>query len=233
MPEEFNTIEVAPSEDNGNVPAEAPSEPVVDEVIPAVEETVQPTEPELYELPDGRKVDAGTVAQEYKNLLSDYTRKSQELASFKNPAQGNLQTEDKPNQYANPEYVPQTYEEIIQEAQKRALEAIEKKQAESVEHEKAVEAGVMGQIEEIKKVDPSLDENKLFLHATKYGFTDLKVAHQNMKDMREIAKTAQKTAVQNIAKRADPVSSSPGATGAKTNPNNFSTAIEYLRSLHK
>src|SRR4029079_11164306 len=37
-----------------------------------------PTEGELYELPDGRKVDAQTLQKEWKtNFLPDYTKKSQ------------------------------------------------------------------------------------------------------------------------------------------------------------
>ena len=102
-------ISVAPSEENGNVPLDTPSEetpaipalpggedaPVAEETpagdeapavegeeVPVVEET--PAVDELFELPDGRKVDAATLQTEWKdNFAPEYTRKAQELADLK------------------------------------------------------------------------------------------------------------------------------------------------------
>lgn len=228
------SIDVAPSADNGNVPVDAPEttpsepvEPITPETPAEPVETVTPTEPELFELPDGRKVDAATVAQEYKNLLSDYTRKSQELAK----AKPELPEQKPTNPYADPSYVPQTYEEILQEAEARALRAIEAKSQAQVDSQKALEDAVSSQLDDIRTTDPQVNENALFLHATKYGFRDLKQAHQNMKDMSEMAKKVQTVTAQNIAKRTDPVSVSPGATGAKLDPSQFATAREYVRAL--
>lgn len=224
-------IEVVPSEDNGNVPAEAPNEQPI-EATPATAEAAQPAEPvaELYELPDGRKVDAETLSKEWKeNFYPDYTRKSQALAAKDKDTLPTKEIAENP--YANPEYVPQSYEELLQVAEERALRAIEAKEQERIASQQAVETEVVSQLTEVKKIDPAINENSLFLHATKYGFRDLKVAYQNMKDMNDLAKNVQKTTAQNIAKRSDPVSVSPGATGIRPDPSNFSNAVEYMRSL--
>jgi len=226
------TMSVAPSEEQGNISVETEPE-VAEEVTPETPaeekvETVETTEPksELYELPDGRKVDAETLSKEWKeNFYPDYTRKSQALAAKEQPL------ETKTNQFADPEYVPSSYEELLKEAELRAVKAIESKQIEQIEQQKQIETAIETQLSEIKKVDPALNENALFLHANKYGFRDLKVAHQNMRDMSDLAKKVQNKTVQDIAKRADPVSVSPGATGARPNPSNFSTAVEYLNAV--
>lgn len=235
------SIEVPRSEEGGNgLPPEAPIETPKTETPAEKVETVEPTEPtvvteELFELPDGRKVDAETVAQEYKNLLSDYTRKSQELAKVKQPETiTNTPTE---SPFANPEYVPQTYEELLKEAELRAVRAIEAKEQSRIEAERAIEDTVASQIKELKTIDKNLNENALFLHANnyraKYGisFPDLKSAYTHMKDVAELTKNVQKTTVENIAKRNDPVSITPGATGQRPDPSQFENARDYLRSL--
>jgi len=226
-----DSIEAAPSEENGNVPAEeivpvAPSEPA-EEASPEAQEPA--VVEELYELPDGRKVDAETLSKEWKeNFYPEYTRKSQELAKVKTETIN----EPKPTSpYEDPNYVPQTYEEIIKAAEERALQTIEQREQDRVAQHQAVEEAVLAQLSEVKKLEPTLNENRLFEHANKYGFKDLNLAYQNMKDMREQAKAIQQETTKNIAKRADPVSSSPGATGAKLNPDDFGSALEYLRAL--
>lgn len=222
-----NDIEAVPSEDNGNVPAEAPS--VQPETVTPAEPEVkaQPAEPtpELYELPDGRKVEPSVLVDEYKNLLSDYTRKSQALAA---QAPKELAPQEPT---ANPDYQPQSYEEIFQIAEQRALRAIEAKEQARIQEQQAVENTVISQLNEIKTVDANVNENALFKHAMDYGFRDLKLAHKNMRDMADLAKKVQMTTSNNIAKRNDPVSASPGATGNKPDPSNFSNAVDYLRSL--
>lgn len=229
MPEE--TIDVLPSEDNGNIPLDTPSVEQTSETPTEQAETVpttEPSTPELYELPDGRKVDGATAAQEYKNLLSDYTRKSQELAQVKNSG-GTLQPKTAEEQ--TDEYIPQSYEELFQIAEQRALKAIEAKEQVRIEERKQIEDTIANQLNELKTVDSTLNESALFAHATKYGFKDLKIAHQNMKDMNALVKNVQQTTAKNIQKRNDPVSAVPGATGQKPNPSQFSSAIEYFRSL--
>lgn len=231
------SIEVAPSEESGNVPAEeialiAPSEPTTTETPAETVETTEPVvpiEPELFELPDGRKVDGETLAKEWKqNFLPEFTRKSQELAKL---TKSELQTNEPTDPLADPEYTFATYEELAAHIEARTIAKLEAKETERVQREQAIEREVVTQLTEIKTLDPNLNENSLFLHANKYGFRDLKVAYQNMKDMSEIVKNVQKTTAANIAKRVDPVSVTPGATGQRLNPDDFSSAIDYLRAL--
>lgn len=224
------SIEVVSSEAGGNGLPETPSEPATPVVPAEPTEPAQPAASELFELPDGRKVDGETLAKEFKeNFLPEFTRKSQELAELKKgPLQNN---EPEKNPYSDPTYVPQSYDEIIKAARDEALRELDAREQAKVEQTRAIENEVVNQLTEIKKTDPTLNENALFLHAKKYGFKDLKVAHQNMKDMSDLAKKVQTTTANNIAKRNDPVSISPGATGAKPNPSNFSSAIDYLRSV--
>lgn len=239
-------IEVVPSEDNGNVPAETPSEQPKEQAPTVVEPVATPEtpkEPELFDLPDGRKVDSVTLAKEWKeNFMPDYTKKSQELGRIKETINPTPQTPEKP--YQKSDWQPQSWAEAIQIAEQSALEKIDAREKAKVEQQQAVENAVVTQLSELKtgftdaqgnKIpgDPTLNENALFLHATKYGFRDLKSAHLNMKDFAEQAKKVQTTTAQNIAKRNDPVSVTPGANGAKPNPSQFGSAIDYLRSLHK
>lgn len=227
---EEETIDVPRSDETmEEAPVETPSETVETTETPAeiVEETVPTTEPELFELPDGRKVDAGTVAQEYKNLLTDYTKKSQTLAEIE---KSKLPTPtEKP--YTDPEWAPQTYAELIDIAKREINEERQQEQQSIIEQQQAVENQVIGELNEIKTSDPSLNENALFMHATKYGFKDLKLAHQNMKDMADVVKKTQQITADNITKRQDPVSVAPGASGQKLNPADFATAVEYMRAL--
>lgn len=227
-------IAVEPSSslmEDRNVAPIVPSEPVTPEATPVVEPAT-PAEPEveLFDLPDGRKVDAETLSKEWKqNFAPEFTRRSQELAELK---KGNvLPTNETKNPYADPNYVPQSYEEIIKVAEERALKTLADKQNAEVEQKQAIENEVANQLTEIKKLDPTLNENALFEHANKYDFKDLRLAHQNMKDMLDVVKKTQATTAQNIAKRNDPVSVSPGATGAKLNPDDFSNARDFLRAL--
>lgn len=233
---ENETIEAVPSADNGNIPVDAPSEPTQDPVTPAATEPVTPTEPatpELYELPDGRKVDGATVASEYKNLLSDYTRKSQELALKTTPGNVPLQETKPTDPLTDPNYVPQTFAEIRDAGAREALRILDEREQAKVNHQQAIETAVETQLKEIKATDSTLNENLLFQHATKYGFRDLKLAHQNMKDMADMAKKVQTTTAQNIQKRNDPVSVSPGATGARPDPRQFSSARDFVKALNQ
>lgn len=230
MPEP-ESIEATPS-DTEVTPEVTPSEPATTETPAEPTEPAAPAEPtaELFELPDGRKVDAITLSKEWKeNFYPDYTRKSQELAKVKPE---NL-PETAKNPLSDPNYVPQTYEELAQQIEARAEAKAEAREKEKIERQTAIENSVSEQLTELKTTDPTLNENSLFLHATKYGFRDLKLAHQNMKDMSETMKRVAKTTADNITKRNDPVSISPGATGARPDPSQFNSAVEYMRSLKK
>ena len=221
-------IETTPEVEETVVPnsEETPSE------VPPEETTETPTETDLFELPDGRKVDGATLATEWKeNFAPDYTRKSQELADLK---RDNLPAETpKEDKYANPEYVPTSYRETMDAAKSELRAEMEAEKQQVVESRQNAENAVVEQLNEVKKLDSALDENKLFLHATKYGFQDLTMAHSNMKAMEALTKDVQKTTAENIAKRNDPVSiPSGGAKGAQLDPSNFESASDYLRSLN-
>lgn len=211
---------------------ETPSEPIASETPAEKVETTEPVVPavELFDLPDGRKVDGETLAKEWKeNFLPDYTRKSQDLAKLKTE----ILPDNKPkeNPYADPAYVPQSYEEILTVAEERALAKLDAREQAKVEQQQDIENAVVTQLTELKSLDPNLNENALFLHANKYGFRDLKLAHQNMKDMADVIKKTQTVTAANIAKRVDPVSTTPGAGGQKLDPSSFATAVDYLRAL--
>lgn len=225
-----DSIAAAPSEENGNVPLDtpdAPSEPAAPET-PAVVETETPAEPvaELYELPDGRKVDAETLSKEWKeNFYPDYTRKSQALAAKE-------RTITPPtDKLADPEFTPESYGELAQLIEERAVQRVKAEEQARADQARAQEDFYTNQLTEIKKSDPSMNESALFIHATKYGFSDLKQAHQNMRDMNEMVKKVQQTTAANISKRSDPVSVSPGAIGNTPDPSTFATARDFLASL--
>ena len=235
------TVDVAPSEENGNVPLDTPSEETPEipplpggEEEPAVVVEAEDPEPEaeLFELPDGRKVDAATLQTEWKeNFAPEFTRRSRELAELKKGTP-DLPTETPPSPYADPDYVPESYEEILKVAEQRVFAAMEQRDSENQQRQQQAESAVVAQLDAVKKIDPSVDENKLFLHANKYGFRDLSQAHQNMRDMSSVVKNVQQTTAKNIAKRNDPVSiSSGGAVGQASDPSMFENAAEYLRSL--
>lgn len=234
-----DSMEVVPSAENGNVPAEeiaplAPSEQPKEETPAKVETTVEPTVPEvveeLFETPDGRKVDAATLQREWKdNFYPEYTRKSQALAELE---KGNTINKAPEKPYENPEWQPQSWQEAISIAKQEALAEIQATEQAKIAQQQQIENAVVEQLNEIRKEDPALNDNALFLHATKYGFRDLKAAHQNMKDMSEMAKKVQTTTATNIAKRNDPVSVSPGSSGgSRPDPSSFGNAIEFLRAL--
>lgn len=237
-----DSMEVLPSEDNGNVPAEEilPVAPAAtpSEVVPSAEEGAEPVVPsapveaEMFELPDGRKVDAATLTKEWKeNFMPAFTQKSQELANLKT-GQAPLTEQPPANPYQDPNYIPQSYEEIIKAAEERTLKALEERQTAQQQAQQQIEDAVVAQITQIRTTDPTLNENALFLHATKYGFQDLTKAHQNMKDMQEQIKKVQTTTAENIAKRQDPVSVTPGnAGGTPLDPSQFATSRDYLRAL--
>lgn len=237
------SIDVAPNADNGNVPAEqvapvASSEPTPPGDQPASTTDTAPAaaaEPQLYELPDGRKVDAETLTKEWKeNFLPDYTRKSQEIARIKtavDPTAPNINNDQPKNPLEDPNWQPTSIAEVIQVAKEATLKEIEGKEAAKEAARQNVENEIATQLSDVKKLDANVDENALFLHATKYGFRDLRQAHANMRDMQGAIKKVQTATAQNVQKRNDPVSITPGASGAKPNPSQFSSAVEYMRAL--
>lgn len=232
-PVESEAIDVPANEDNGNVPADAPAtEPTAEPQEPAAEPAAPAATPppELVELPDGRKVDAVTAASEYKSLLGDYTRKSQELALLKGPKPAEITKPADP--FQDPEYVPKTYGELASEITAKIARDAKAKEDAVIAENTALEAQVNEQLTAVKAIDKTVNETALFDHATKYGFRSLILAHQNMTDMAKLAKNVKQSTAKDVLKRNDPVSIVPGAAGGqKPNPSNFENAREYLRSL--
>ena len=229
------TIDVAPSEENGNVTVDTPSEQPDDTTPVEEKETAQPAEPTLYDLPDGRKVDGVTLAKEWKeNFLPDYTRKSQTLAEIEK----NKTKEVVDDPYAKPDYIPKNYRELIEVAKQEAIKETEAKQQAETERVKAIETDISNQISVLKTIDPKLNEDALFKHANdyrvKYGieFPNLQAAYQHMKDIGVLAKNVQQETAKNIQKRNDPVSTTGGkANGVAPNPKSFTNAIQYLKAI--
>lgn len=180
-------------------------------------------------------MDGATLAKEFKeNFLPDYTRKSQELARLQQaPNTPGITPPAAPaDPLQNPEYVPKDLPELAKIIRESTLKAIDERDMKAKAEQKAVEDAVSEQLKAVKTLDKDVNENELFLHATKYKFTDLRVAHQNMKDMAKIVKDTQQATARNVQKRADPVSVVPGGSGGqRQDPGQFENAREYLRSL--
>lgn len=222
-------------------PVETPVAPVTTEEQPVTPPTesapvaapVVPAEPELYDLPDGRKVDAATLAHEFKNnFMPDYTRKSQIAAQVAQqppaPVAPQPQTTNAPQTppWRDPNWVPQTYAEVI-DAAKQDIQLDQARQ--NYEREQAtaqINSMVDGQLAEIRKTEPNLSEDLLFQHALKYSFPDLNAAFKNMKDFNLAVKRTEAQTVKNIQARAeDPVA-------VQTQQPSSSNEIDYRRMVN-
>lgn len=207
-----------PKVENTPSPEEPKKEetPVAD---PAPEVTPEPTV-ELFDLPDGRKVTATELKEEYQKLLPEFTRKSQKLAEYEKGKKDINSDLDKEPEWKNPEYVPKTYAEIIELAKAEAINELNRKAEEEQARTREITSQIDAEIAELKKLDPKLDENALFVHANKYGLQNLKFAYQNMMDMKKaIVETEQKTIKNLKTREADPVST--GASPASTEDDGY------------
>lgn len=166
-------------------------------------------EPKLYKLPDGRMVDADTLAKEFQeNFLPDYTVKSQKLAKLEanDPSKINRDQEKPDKPWKNPDWVPENSQELLSAAVEKFYEDIQTKADAEKQAREQVAQVVDTQLAEIKAKDPKLDEEALFNHANKYGFTDLKKAHENLQEIKGVATRTEKQVVKNMKTReADPV----------------------------
>lgn len=224
----------APAADPAPSPDPAPKDDTPAD--PAPEVTPKADEPILYETPDGRKVDAETLQKEWKeNFLPEFTKKSQRLAELERGGKDLNSPKDGEPDWKKPDYVPQNYAEVIELAKREALEEIKNNAKAEEDRILAIQTAVDNEIADLKKVDPKLDENALFAHANKYGFTSLKAAHSNMSDMRKAIVDTEQRTVKNLKTRdADPISA--GANGdvpenSGYDPNEmskFDNANEYL-----
>jgi len=265
-------VEVVDNDGNGSAPAPSPTPSPTPEVPPAPAPSAEGTTPNgeqkpsaapvadpkdpqapapsadgLVELPDGRKVDPATASKEYRSLLADHTRKSQELAKLKgNPAPTAPNGTPNPNinnaplrKWEDPNWQPSSYKELLDVGEeKKAYEAEQARIAKEAE-DAHLATTIDSQIEEIKKTDPTLNVNALYQHATKYQFgLNLKGAYLNMKDMAANVKKAQEITAQNINKRnADPVAGNTGGVGVVPDGDVYDpsarrmSASDFLRNL--
>lgn len=214
--------EVAPAE---TTPAEeaAPAEPAPAETTPA-------PEPELFELPDGRKVDAATLSTLWRDeFMPEFTQRSQKLAEL---TKGPQPPQEKTDPLKDPNYIPPTYDELAAQIEQRILGGMQERQEKEAAARKAIEDAAVSQLNEVKAADPSVNESELFKYAMKYQFSDLRLAHASMKERDDAVKAAMTHTKQSVNDRQDPVSAKPGAAaGGALNPDSFSSSVEYLRAL--
>lgn len=221
---EPNNAEAPSSDGNATIPdGEAP----VEEPKAPEGESAPAPEPEaqLYELPDGRKVDAETLQREWsENFMPEFTRRSQRLAEIERGPQNqplNSPQQELPK-WKDPNYVPETYAEIIEIAEQRALERVREEANKEVQRQAELASMVDQQIAAIRAKDPKLDENALFQHANKYGFTDLSAAYENFSEMKRVALATEERVTKNLKTRAaDPVA------GAGIPPSQGGGALDY------
>lgn len=231
---------VSPTPTPDQAPAGDPATPTPNPVAPvAGDGTPAPAapEPELYELPDGRKVDAATLSREWKeNFLPEFTRKSQALAERGAHAPGAKEvTPDQPP-WMKDDWQPGSYAEIVKLAKEAAITELRQGAEQEAAQARAVAEEVDKQITDLKAKDPQLDENALFNHALKYGFRDLNAAHSNMIAFRDVARETEERVTKGQT-RKDPIAAgggTPPSSGGALEPgahSNFRSANEFLRSL--
>jgi len=230
-------------------PSETPTQEVKKEETPAVSDAVEvpgtetPKSDNLMELPDGRKVTPEEFQKQWKeHFYPEFTRKSQELAELKRgnpPKTPDVNNpEKKLPSWKDPNYEPQTYAEIIEIATKEAEERMSQKQEAEAKARMELETRVTQDLSEIKKIDPNLDESKLFAHANKYGFSDLKSAYANYADVQNMLRVTEEKVLTNLKKRDVPVSGNNNPKPVVVNDEidrvsmgNFSSATEYFNSI--
>lgn len=229
---------VTPSNDPNAGAGNGGGQPAAD---PNAGKTVQPT---TYKLPDGREVDGATLAEVYKSLLGDYTQKAQALSAYE---KAGVKVEPQPNinkatqqPWEDPNWIPKNYAEIVA-VSKAAVQAEREAQTRAEAEAKAqVAQQVEGELAEIKKIEPNVSEDLLFAHATKYGFTNLVQAFNNMRDLNVAIKQTQANTQKNLQNRANEVINAKGGEGGgnKTEGVDYGrvtqkgmNAIDFLRSL--
>lgn len=249
----MNDFELSGSSDSAPAPVEetvvdTPSETTETEV-PAPEKAVEdpagdptpeaPSESEkLYETPDGRKVTADELSKLWKeNFYPEFTRKSQELSELKRGKELNNEVKDE-KPWDSPDYTPETYADLIKIAKEEAKKEIFASREKEIAAQAEIKSRIENEINELKKIDPSLDENTLFQHANKYGFSDLRAAHSSLTDFKKAVIEAEQRTLNNLKKReAIPVA---GANVKKETPSGdfdaeavamFDSPADYYKHL--
>lgn len=215
-------------EEQGSAEGEAPKE----------EQKPEESE-ELYALPDGKQVDAATLAKEWRdNFLPEFTRRSQELAALKNPK---VEKEEAvaPDPWKSTEWEPKTYQELLDAAKTEAERTVWQKITEEANREtqeqQAREAFITQEIEQIKQLDPKVNINTVMAHASKYAFSSLIPAYQNLRAIQEAEKRVEDRVMKNIKLRAgEPVgedSAAPSSAPSDFAPGKgFEMAMKQIRN---
>lgn len=193
-------------------------EETTDEAIetPAAPEVAETQAPVEYELPDGKKVDANTLAKEWKeNFMPTFTRNAQELAAIKAKVQPQETAKPTgPAPWSNPEWAPENYQQLAEGLQQQVWQQI-LDAAQAEERQKAErDAYVQREIEEVKALDPRADVNRVMAHAAKYAFPSLIPAYQNMKAIEDAERRVEERVMRNMQSRAqEPVGTSKVTSG--------------------
>lgn len=177
---------------------------------------------ELYELPDGMKVDAKGLTEAWRDrFMPEFTRRSQELSALKAKGgqQPKAEEQPKPAPWTDPAWEPKTYQELVEAASFKAKEETWQKVLEEStrgEREQAErDAYVTQEVEQLKGLDPKVNVSAVMAHASKFGFQSLIPAYQNLKTIDEAEKRTEERVLKNMKQRAgEPVgvgAADPGA----------------------
>ena len=129
-------------------------------------------------------------AEQYKNLLPDYTRKSQELADLKKGDNKQKEADDTPA-FMKPDWKPNSYQDLAQ-AIKTAAEMGEKNALAKLEAQREAQEKAKGELDgfigEIKKSDKEFSEDDFYKYAKKHNFpinnvSDLKSIYSSYKEV--------------------------------------------------
>lgn len=185
----------------------------------------------LVRLPDGRSVPIAMAEQAFASLQADYTRKSQKAAEYERKMQ-ELQTPKEPE-----EFTPQTWADVIEKAK---AEAINELQARS-QAERQREEQLTAEIDAIKQIDPSLNEEAVYEFANKQNemfgiaFPNFGSAYKAYKDRQEYEALTERRLLEQIkAKQADPIAATPTSTpSVATPPSNLDRRAKALWLLNQ
>ncbi len=189
-----------------SAPSEATEEVVSDDDLEQ-QEVEQASQEELYDLPDGRKVTAKALSDEYHKLLPEFTRRSQELAKFKEiKREPEPAAKTEPEPWEQPDWQPKTWQEVFEAGKRATLKEVSpmlsefeqaKQQRElTAQATQATEA----EMARIKEKDPRVNEDAVFQYANKYG-TSLTAAYQVMQDIKNLEKTVEQRVLKNLKTR--------------------------------
>ena len=219
--DEDNTAEVDSSVEN------TPSEETEAD-IGSDDQPSKTSQEELYDLPDGRKVTAKVLQQEWKqNFMPDYTKKSTELKRIKEERES-IKEEPKPvakEPWEEPGWQPKTWQEVFEAGKRATLREVSPLLSEveqgRQQRELTAQATKAAETEmaSIKESDPRVNEEAVYQHANKFGFSNLTQAYNNMKAMKELEKITEAKVLKNLkARQGDNVGISVPGTETDNTP---------------